>query len=87
MISGQKSVSSSSPTNAYPHIEYGYAGSADIQEEGPATRQDIEENPTGHDSADTPEGDREPKETETGEIDNSDSEKDLQETENPETDA
>lgn len=106
MIYGEKSVSSPSPTNATSPVEYGHVGSADIQEEDTATRQDIEDNQTGEDSADTPEGDqdddleenenitneddesdREPKETETGEIDGSDPEKDLQESETPETDA
>jgi type II secretory pathway component GspD/PulD (secretin) len=106
MIYGEKSVSSSSPANASPSVEYGHVGSAEIQEEDTTTRQDIEENQTGEDSADTAEGDqgddleennkitneddesdREPKGTETGEMDNSDPEKDLQETETPETDA
>lgn len=106
MIYGQKSASSSLPSNATSPVEYGHIGSADIQEEDPATRQATEENPTGQDSTDTLEGDldddleenekitnedddsgSEPKETETGEMDNSDPEKDLQESETPETDA
>jgi type II secretory pathway component GspD/PulD (secretin) len=106
MIYGEKSVASPSPTNAPSPVEYGHIGSADIQEEDDAIRQDIEENQAETDPADTPAGAQdddleenqkmtneddetggEPRETETGEMENSDPEKDLQETETRETDA
>ena len=105
MIYGEKSVSSSSPTNASSLVEYGHVGSADIQEEDVTTRQDVEENETEADSTDSPAGDRgddleeneritdedaetdsEPTETEIGEMNDGDSEKDPQEAETPDTD-
>ena len=88
MIYGEKSVSSPSSTNATSPVEYGHVGSADIQEEDTVTRQNVEENQTDEDSADTPEGDQDNDLEETEKITNEDVEgdKDPQETDTGEMD-
>jgi len=88
MIYGQKSVSSPSPTKATSPVEYEYVGSADIQDEDAAARQDIEENQPGENSADTPEGDRDDDFEENEKITNEDDDSDTEprETETGEMD-
>ena len=58
MIYGAKSDSAASPITASPSNESDHVGSAPIQEDDPADRQDIEENQTETDSADTAAEDR-----------------------------
>lgn len=55
MIYGEKGITSSSPINASPSVEYGHVGSAAIQEDDGATSQDIEENQAELDFVDTSE--------------------------------
>ena len=81
MIYGEKSVSSPSSTNDTSPVEYGHVGSADIQEEDTAIRQNVEENQTDGDSADTPERDQDDDLEETEKITNEDDEGDKDPTE------
>lgn len=97
MIYGEKGMISSSPIDASSPVEYVHVGSAAIQEDDGATRQDIEENQTEVDFVDTSEGSQddnleenekgadddtetewEPMETDTGDVNDGDSEEDDQ---------
>jgi len=97
MIYGEKGIISSSPINASSPVEDVHVGSAAIQEDDGATRQDIEENQTEVDFVDTSGGsqdddleekekgadddtetEEEPMETDTGDVNDGDSEEDDQ---------